>query len=63
MGHFGKRPSVSRGSASRWPALVLTISAQGAMLLAHPENVKNPFYEMAPPWAVYPLIGLRRRRR
>ncbi|MCV6070766.1 KUP/HAK/KT family potassium transporter, partial [Escherichia coli] len=31
---------------------------QGAMLLAHPENVNNPFYEMAPTWALYPLIGL-----
>ena len=28
------------------------------MLLEQPENVNNPFYEMAPPWALYPLIGL-----
>jgi len=28
------------------------------MLLEHPENIKNPFYEMAPTWALFPLIGL-----
>jgi len=28
------------------------------MLLQHPENVANPFYEMAPSWALYPLIVL-----
>jgi KUP system potassium uptake protein len=28
------------------------------MLLVQPENVKNPFYEMAPAWALFPLIGL-----
>jgi KUP system potassium uptake protein len=40
------------------PALVLNYFGQGAMLLAHPENVANPFFEMAPHWALYPLVGL-----
>jgi KUP system potassium uptake protein len=40
------------------PALVLNYFGQGAMLLQHPENIKNPFYEMAPHWALFPLIGL-----
>jgi KUP system potassium uptake protein len=40
------------------PALVINYFGQGAMLLVHPENAKNPFYEMAPTWALYPLIGL-----
>jgi len=58
MGHFGKRPIRLAWFSLAMPALVLNYFGQGAMLLAHPENVKNPFYEMAPPWAVYPLIGL-----
>jgi KUP system potassium uptake protein len=58
MGHFGKRPIRVAWFSLAMPALVLNYFGQGAMLLAHPENVRNPFYEMAPPWAVYPLIGL-----
>lgn len=58
MGHFGKRPIRLAWFALVMPALVLNYFGQGAMLLAHPENVKNPFFEMAPTWALYPLIGL-----
>ena len=58
MGHFGKRPIRVAWFSLAMPALVLNYFGQGAMLLAHPENVRNPFYEMAPPWAVVPLIGL-----
>jgi KUP system potassium uptake protein len=58
MGHFGRTP-IRRG----WflivlPALVLNYFGQGAMLLETPDKVRNPFYEMAPEWALYPLIGL-----
>jgi KUP system potassium uptake protein len=58
MGHFGKRPIRIAWFALVMPALLLNYFGQGAMLLAHPENVNNPFYEMAPKWALYPLIGL-----
>jgi KUP system potassium uptake protein len=58
MGHFGKRPIRLAWFSLVMPALVINYFGQGAMLLAHPENVKNPFYEMAPTWALYPLIGL-----
>jgi KUP system potassium uptake protein len=58
MGHFGKRPIRLAWFSLVMPALVINYFGQGAMLLAHPENVKNPFYEMAPQWALYPLIGL-----
>ena len=58
MGHFGKRPIRLAWFGLVMPALVVNYFGQGAMLLAHPENVKNPFYEMAPTWALYPLIGL-----
>ncbi|CAN5766395.1 potassium transporter Kup [soil metagenome] len=58
MGHFGKRPIRLAWFGLAMPALVLNYFGQGAMLLMNPENVRNPFYEMAPTWALYPLIGL-----
>jgi KUP system potassium uptake protein len=58
MGHFGKRPIRLAWFALAMPALVLNYFGQGALLLAHPENVNNPFFEMAPHWALYPLIAL-----
>ncbi|MEY4563969.1 MAG: hypothetical protein RLZZ618_3246 [Pseudomonadota bacterium] len=58
MGHFGKRPIRLAWFLLAMPALLLNYFGQGAMLLAHPENVNNPFYEMAPQWALYPLIAL-----
>jgi KUP system potassium uptake protein len=58
MGHFGKRPIRLAWFCLVMPALLINYFGQGAMLLAHPENAKNPFYEMAPQWALYPLIAL-----
>jgi KUP system potassium uptake protein len=58
MGHFGKRPIRTAWFSLVMPALVLNYFGQGAMLLATPEKVRNPFYEMAPSWALYPLIAL-----
>jgi KUP system potassium uptake protein len=58
MGHFGKKPIQIAWFCWVMPALVLNYFGQGAMLLEHPDRVNNPFYEMAPAWAVYPLIGL-----
>jgi KUP system potassium uptake protein len=58
MGHFGKRPIRLAWFSLVGPALVVNYFGQGAMLLEHPEKANNPFYEMAPQWALYPLIGL-----
>jgi len=58
MGHFGKKPIRLAWFGLVMPALVLNYFGQGAMLLQHPENVKNPFFEMAPTWALLPLIVL-----
>ncbi|WP_047198279.1 potassium transporter Kup [Caldimonas brevitalea] len=58
MGHFGKRPIRLAWFGLVMPSLVINYFGQGAMLLAHPENVNNPFYEMAPEWGLYPLIVL-----
>ena len=58
MGHFGKRPIRYAWFILVMPALVINYFGQGAMLLLHPENVRNPFYEMVPEWALYPVIAL-----
>jgi KUP system potassium uptake protein len=58
MGHFGKKPIRLAWFSLVMPALVINYFGQGAMLLEYPENARNPFYEMAPTWALYPLIGL-----
>ena len=58
MGHFGKRPIRLAWFSLAMPALVLNYFGQGAMLLDQPDKVGNPFFEMAPTWALYPLIGL-----
>ncbi len=58
LGHFGKTPIRLAWFLVAMPALVLNYFGQGAMLLRQPENVKNPFYEMAPAWALFPLIVL-----
>jgi len=58
MGHFGKGPIRIAWFSIVMPALVLNYFGQGAMLLADPSRVGNPFYGMAPTWALYPLIAL-----
>jgi len=58
MGHFGKRPIRLAWFGMAMPALMLNYFGQGAMLLADPSKVGNPFFQMAPPWALYPLIAL-----
>ncbi|RZI80311.1 MAG: potassium transporter Kup, partial [Rubrivivax sp.] len=58
MGHFGKKPIRLAWFLLAMPALVLNYFGQGAMLLEHPENASNPFFEMAPQWALFPLVIL-----
>ena len=58
MGHFGKRPIRLAWFTVAMPALTLNYFGQGALLLQKPEAVKNPFYLMAPEWALIPLVLL-----
>jgi len=58
MGHFGKKPIRLAWFSVVMPCLTLNYFGQGALLLAQPEAVKNPFYMMAPDWALLPLVGL-----
>ncbi len=58
MGHFGKKPIRLAWFGLVMPALVLNYFGQGAMLLYTPEAITNPFYLMAPSWALIPLVIL-----
>ncbi len=58
MGHFGKKPIRLAWFSVVMPSLTLNYFGQGALLLSEPEAVKNPFYMMAPDWALLPLVGL-----
>ena len=56
LGHFGKKPIRVAWFSIAMPALTLNYFGQGALLLADPEAVKNPFFMMAPAWALLPLV-------
>ena len=58
MGHFGKRPIQMAWFSMILPALALNYFGQGALILRNPTSVLNPFYLLAPDWAMYPMIGL-----
>lgn len=58
LGHFGKTPIRMAWFSIVLPALVLNYFGQGALLLKHPEAIKNPFYLLAPEWALLPLVIL-----
>ena len=60
LGHFGAKPIRRTWFVCVLPALVLNYFGQGALIIAQPEahNELNPFYLLAPKWALYPLVGL-----
>ncbi len=58
MGHFGKQPIRAGWFGVVFPALLLNYLGQGAVLLDDPSAAVNPFYRLAPPWAMYPLVAL-----
>jgi KUP system potassium uptake protein len=58
MGHFGSKPIRQAWFGFVLPALILNYFGQGALLLVDPATINNPFYHLAPDWALYPLVGL-----
>jgi KUP system potassium uptake protein len=58
MGHFGRRPIRLAWTGLVLPALVINYFGQGALLLTQAEAARNPFYLLAPSWALYPLVAL-----
>jgi KUP system potassium uptake protein len=58
MGHFGAAPIRRAWLLFVMPALVMNYFGQGALLLANPAAIKNPFYLLAPQWGLLPLVIL-----
>ncbi|MDI1253161.1 potassium transporter Kup [Thermomonas sp.] len=58
MGHFGRRAIQVGWTFVALPALTINYFGQGALILANPRAVENPFYLGLPQWALYPMIGL-----
>ncbi len=58
MGHFGRRPIQLAWNFLVLPALALNYLGQGAEVLANPATRENPFFLLAPPWALFPMVLL-----
>ena len=58
MGHFGLRPIRIAWFCCVLPGLFLNYLGQGGLVLHDPKAIENPFYLLAPHWALYPLVGL-----
>jgi KUP system potassium uptake protein len=58
MGHFGKRPIRIAWFGLVLPALLLNYFGQGALILTNAKAIEQPFFLLAPQWALFPLVGL-----
>lgn len=58
MGHFGRSPIKFSWFLIVFPSLLLNYFGQGALLISEPKAIDNPFYRLAPDWALIPLIIL-----
>jgi KUP system potassium uptake protein len=58
LGHFGRKPIQFAWLAIVQPALIINYFGQGALLLANPEAIENPFYKLYPSWALIPMVVL-----
>jgi KUP system potassium uptake protein len=58
MGHFGAHPIRLTWFGLVFPALALNYLGQGALLLAHPSALDNPFYRLFPAWMLLPMVVL-----
>jgi KUP system potassium uptake protein len=58
LGHFGRKPIQMAWLGLIQPALLLNYFGQGALLLAHPDAIENPFYKLYPTWTLIPMVVL-----
>jgi KUP system potassium uptake protein len=58
LGHFGKRPIRTAWLSIVLPSLALNYLGQGALLMANPGAIENPFFLMFPDWALIPMVAL-----
>ncbi|WFU14278.1 potassium transporter Kup [Bradyrhizobium sp. CB3481] len=58
LGHFGKRPIQTAWLFIVLPSLAINYLGQGALLIADPKAIENPFFLMFPDWALIPMVVL-----
>jgi KUP system potassium uptake protein len=58
LGHFGRRPIQAAWLFVALPALTINYLGQGALILADPKNIENPFFLLYPEWALLPMVAL-----
>jgi KUP system potassium uptake protein len=58
LGHFGRKPIQTAWFILVLPALLLNYFGQGALVLAQPDAISNPFFLLFPDWALYPMVAL-----
>ena len=58
LGHFGKRPIQTAWLFVVLPSLAVNYLGQGALLIADPKAIENPFFLMFPDWALIPMVAL-----
>jgi KUP system potassium uptake protein len=58
LGHFGRKPIQAAWLVLVFPALVLNYFGQGALLIARPAAIENPFFLLYPDWALLPMVAL-----
>ncbi|MFL6813907.1 MAG: potassium transporter Kup [Bradyrhizobium sp.] len=58
LGHFGRRPIQAAWLFVALPSLTLNYLGQGALILADPKNIENPFFLLYPEWALLPMVAL-----
>ncbi len=58
LGHFGRGPIRTAWIAVALPALTVNYLGQGALVLADPKTIENPFFLLYPHWALLPMVAL-----
>lgn len=58
LGHFGRKPIMLAWVSLVFPCLVINYFGQGALILADPESISNPFFNLAPSWSRIALVAL-----
>jgi KUP system potassium uptake protein len=58
LGHFGRAPIQTAWLAIALPALLVNYLGQGALVLADPKTIENPFFLLYPAWALLPMVLL-----
>src|ERR1700712_2200905 len=58
LGHFGKKPIQTAWLFIVLPSLALNYLGQGALVIADPKAIENPFFLMFPDWALIPMVAL-----